>query len=96
MLLCSTAATSPSARRSSALRSSLLQPCSTSQHAIPDDRGTVVISIARVIKRWRQADHYFAERQSELAASVYAKTRRSFEEVALKFINLGEKDALKR
>jgi hypothetical protein len=43
-----------------------------------------------------QADHFFAEGQSELAASVYAKTKRAFEEIALKFINLGEKDALKR
>jgi hypothetical protein len=43
-----------------------------------------------------QADHYYAEGQWALAATIYAKTRRSFEEVTLRFINLGEKDALKR
>eukprot|EP00960_Hanusia_phi_P078119 768783-Hanusia_phi.AAC.2 len=43
-----------------------------------------------------QGDHYFNKRQWELAASIYAKTRRSFEEICLRFINLEEKDALKR
>lgn len=36
------------------------------------------------------------EKQWELAASMYAKTKRSFEEITLKFITLNEKDALKR
>mmetsp|Transcript_59942 Transcript_59942/g.141174 ORF Transcript_59942/g.141174 Transcript_59942/m.141174 type:complete len:974 (+) Transcript_59942:154-3075(+) len=43
-----------------------------------------------------QADHFFSEKQWELAASMYAKTKRSFEEITLKFITLNEKDALKR
>jgi hypothetical protein len=44
-----------------------------------------------------QADHYFNSNQSELAASTYAKTKtHSFEQVTLKLLALGEKDAVKR
>jgi hypothetical protein len=42
-----------------------------------------------------QADHYFSQRGFELAAKYYGKTRKSFEEIALKFININERDALK-
>ncbi|KAL6061226.1 tethering complex subunit [Balamuthia mandrillaris] len=42
-----------------------------------------------------QADYYFGKRSYELAAKYYSKTQKSFEEVALKFINMNERDALK-
>lgn len=42
-----------------------------------------------------QADHYFNAKNYKLAAPYYGKTLKSFEEVTLKFINIGEHDALK-
>jgi hypothetical protein len=42
-----------------------------------------------------QAEHHFNKDQFELAAQLYARTERSFEEVALRFLNKGERDALK-
>ena len=41
-----------------------------------------------------QADHCFDVGSYNLAAETYAKTDRSFEEVALRFVNAGERDAL--
>jgi hypothetical protein len=35
-----------------------------------------------------QADHYFEQKQYERAARSYARTRRSFEEIALRFLQL--------
>ena len=43
-----------------------------------------------------QADYYFDCKQSELAASIYAKTKLSFEHVALKLLATGEKEPIKR
>lgn len=42
-----------------------------------------------------QADHYFAQNAYELAATYYARTKKSFEEVCLKFMTINERDALK-
>jgi vacuolar protein sorting-associated protein 18 len=42
-----------------------------------------------------QADHYFAQKQYELAAQYYGKTQKPFEEVTLRFIHMGEHDALR-
>ncbi len=42
-----------------------------------------------------QADHYLEQRSFELAAKYYARTKKSFEEIALRFITLNERDALK-
>lgn len=42
-----------------------------------------------------QADFFFDQRNLDMAAAKYAKTSRSFEEVALKFINIQERAALK-
>jgi len=42
-----------------------------------------------------QADHVFRERQFELAATQYAKTQQSVEEIALKFVTVSQGDALK-
>ncbi|KYQ94001.1 7-fold repeat in clathrin and VPS proteins repeat-containing protein [Tieghemostelium lacteum] len=42
-----------------------------------------------------QADHYFSEGKYELAATFYGKTHKVFEEITLKFINAGQRDALK-
>jgi hypothetical protein len=42
-----------------------------------------------------QADHYFKAANYKLSAMYYGKTQKSFEEVALKFININEQDALK-
>ena len=39
----------------------------------------------------RQADHEFARGAYELAALQYAKTQRSLEEVALKFMHAGQR-----
>jgi hypothetical protein len=36
-----------------------------------------------------EADHYFNERQYERAAKCYSETQRSFEEITLKFVNIG-------
>lgn len=41
------------------------------------------------------ADWYFSQRSFELAAKEYGETQKSFEEVALKFIQINERDALK-
>ena len=43
----------------------------------------------------KEAEHLFASREYSQSAEVYAKTQTSFEEVALKFISLEDKDALK-
>lgn len=45
--------------------------------------------------RLGQAEAYLQAKQYELAARAFAKTSSPFEEVALRFIALGEKDALK-
>jgi len=42
-----------------------------------------------------QADHLFSNGDRELAARKYSKTSRSFEEVALKFVNADDRAALK-
>lgn len=42
-----------------------------------------------------QADYLFAHGERDLAATKYARTSRSFEEVALKFINAEDRGALK-
>jgi tetratricopeptide (TPR) repeat protein len=42
-----------------------------------------------------QADYFFGNGQYELAACFYAKSSRQFEEVALRFVGIGERDALK-
>ena len=42
-----------------------------------------------------QADYLFAHGEHDLAAAKYARTTRSFEEVALKFINIENRPALK-
>eukprot|EP01102_Stenamoeba_stenopodia_P010615 TRINITY_DN321_c1_g3_i2.p1 TRINITY_DN321_c1_g3~~TRINITY_DN321_c1_g3_i2.p1 ORF type:complete len:980 (-),score=215.52 TRINITY_DN321_c1_g3_i2:2222-5161(-) len=42
-----------------------------------------------------QADRYFSQKNFDLAAQFYGKTKKSFEEVALKFIQANERDALK-
>lgn len=42
-----------------------------------------------------QAEYYFSAKRFELAARAFAQTSASFEEIALRFIALGEKDALK-
>jgi len=42
-----------------------------------------------------QADHYFNDGRFELSATFYGKTHRVFEEITLKFINVGQRDALK-
>jgi len=42
-----------------------------------------------------QADYFFTQERFQLAANYYAQTQKSFEEVALKFIAKGEKEALK-
>eukprot|EP00004_Rigifila_ramosa_P012935 TRINITY_DN2841_c0_g1_i5.p1 TRINITY_DN2841_c0_g1~~TRINITY_DN2841_c0_g1_i5.p1 ORF type:complete len:321 (+),score=76.13 TRINITY_DN2841_c0_g1_i5:943-1905(+) len=42
-----------------------------------------------------RADYYYEQKQFELAATFYAKSERSFEEVTLKFVNRKERDALK-
>ncbi|GAM27722.1 hypothetical protein SAMD00019534_108980, partial [Acytostelium subglobosum LB1] len=42
-----------------------------------------------------QADHYFKESRYEMAANFYGKTHKIFEEIALKFLNSGQRDALK-
>lgn len=42
-----------------------------------------------------QADHYFGQKQYELAAQYYGKTQKPFEEVTLRFIHMGEHDALR-
>jgi tetratricopeptide (TPR) repeat protein len=42
-----------------------------------------------------QADYYFQKKQFERAAQHYGKTSKSFEEVTLKFIHIGEHDALR-
>jgi hypothetical protein len=42
-----------------------------------------------------QAEKYFAQRNFELAARYYGRTTKSFEEVALKFIQMNERDALR-
>jgi len=44
----------------------------------------------------KEAEHLFASRQYLESAKVYAETQTSFEEVALKFIALEDKDALKQ
>ncbi|CAC5391949.1 VPS18 [Mytilus coruscus] len=43
----------------------------------------------------KQAEHLFSKKRYEESAVLYAQTRNSFEEVALKFIRLDRKDALK-
>nr|XP_006811890.1 PREDICTED: vacuolar protein sorting-associated protein 18 homolog [Saccoglossus kowalevskii] len=43
----------------------------------------------------KQAEHFFREKSYEKSAVFYALTERSFEEVALKFIQVDRKDALK-
>jgi hypothetical protein len=43
---------------------------------------------------WKQAEHLFKTGQYVESAMHYAKTRCSFEEVALKFMALEEKNAL--
>jgi len=42
-----------------------------------------------------QAEFYFNQKQYELAAQYYGKTMKSFEEITLKFIHIGETDALR-
>ncbi|KAL5480111.1 hypothetical protein EMCRGX_G023733 [Ephydatia muelleri] len=42
-----------------------------------------------------QADHYFSEKKYKEAAISFSQSQLSFEEVALKFLKAGEKDALK-
>lgn len=42
-----------------------------------------------------QADYFFSINNYKLAAPYYGKTQKSFEEITLKFINIGENDALK-
>lgn len=44
----------------------------------------------------QQADHYFSLGRYQLAANFYAQSQKSFEEVTLKFIRKGERDALKQ
>eukprot|EP01087_Luapelamoeba_hula_P008479 TRINITY_DN2114_c0_g1_i4.p1 TRINITY_DN2114_c0_g1~~TRINITY_DN2114_c0_g1_i4.p1 ORF type:complete len:616 (+),score=130.46 TRINITY_DN2114_c0_g1_i4:1191-3038(+) len=58
-----------------------LQHCKT-----PQQRDTVWTA---------QADSYFAKHVYGLAAEYYGKTNKSFEEVALKFIEINEREALK-
>ncbi|XP_071119989.1 vacuolar protein sorting-associated protein 18 homolog [Mytilus edulis] len=43
----------------------------------------------------KQAEHLFSKKRYEESAVLYAQTRNSFEEVALKFIRLDRKDALR-
>jgi len=42
-----------------------------------------------------QAEYYFAQKQYDLAALHYGKTSKSFEEITLRFIHIGEADALR-
>lgn len=42
-----------------------------------------------------QADYFFSQERYQLAATYYAQTQKSFEEIALKFITKHEKEALK-
>lgn len=42
-----------------------------------------------------QAEHAFNSKQYEDAATFYAKTTKSFEEITLKFIHIGQRDALR-
>lgn len=42
-----------------------------------------------------QADYYFEREQYDRAAAIYAKTTRSFEEVALRLVDVGQRDCLK-
>lgn len=42
-----------------------------------------------------QGDHYFALGRYQLAANFYAQSQKPFEEITLKFIRKGERDALK-
>jgi len=44
----------------------------------------------------KEAEHLFSSKQYLQSAKVYAETQTSFEEVALKFISLEDKDALKQ
>ena len=44
----------------------------------------------------KEAEHLFASKKYLQSAKVYAETQTSFEEVALKFISLEDKDALKQ
>ncbi|KAN0042926.1 hypothetical protein ACTA71_010558 [Dictyostelium dimigraforme] len=47
-------------------------------------------------KIWQtQAEHYFKEERYELSATFFGKTHKVFEEITLKFINVGQRDALK-
>jgi hypothetical protein len=41
-----------------------------------------------------QADYYFSEKNYKLAAEFYGKTQRGFEEISLKFLNLGDSESL--
>ena len=43
----------------------------------------------------QQAEHYFKQGQYQDAAISFSQSQLSFEEVALKFIQVGRKDALK-
>ncbi len=43
----------------------------------------------------QQAEHYFREGKHQEAALSFSQSQLSFEEVALKFIQIGRKDALK-
>jgi hypothetical protein len=43
----------------------------------------------------RQAEHYFALGRYQLAADYYARTSASFEEVALRFLDLDQRDAVR-
>ncbi len=43
----------------------------------------------------QQAEHYFKEGNYQEAALSFSQSQLSFEEVALKFIQVGRKDALK-
>ncbi|KAJ8299391.1 hypothetical protein KUTeg_023451 [Tegillarca granosa] len=43
----------------------------------------------------KQAEHLFNNKRYEESAEMYAQTQNSFEEIALKFIKLNKKDALK-
>lgn len=42
-----------------------------------------------------QADYYVKRGDHEAAAVIYAKTNQAFEEVALRFVEINQKDALK-
>ncbi len=49
----------------------------------------------RDIVHTAQAEHAFNSKQYEDAAVYYAKTTKSFEEITLKFIHIGQRDALR-